>query len=197
MIVHGQAASQLEKATVHRSSASGCSTDIINPQVSRCDLFARVWVAPAHAALAAHLVTLSHCWPKKRGMFSEKKVIQSKYNERMLALGLTCGIHCCKATCSESWVVRNERETQWYWKTAFFSGTLAIFRLCLLPWHCLKHVASISDLLNTVFFSCPWASGSLANLVFTQILPVRVPVVPLKEESLLTRKSTDGSLFPV
>lgn len=38
----------------------------------------------------------------------------------MLALGVTCGIHCCKAMCSESWEVRNERETQWYWKIALF-----------------------------------------------------------------------------
>ena len=47
------------------------------------------------------------------------------------------------------------------------SGTLATLRLCLLPRHCSKHIASISG---------------LANLVFTQILPVRVPVVPLEEE---------------
>lgn len=193
MIIHGRAASQLEKAIVHWSSASGCSTDRINSQVSRCDLFARVWVASVHAALAARLVTLSHCWPKKRGMFSEKKVIQSKYDERMLALGVTCGIHCCKATCSKSWEVRNERETQWYWKTDFFLAPW-LHSGCLPPWHCLNHIASISDLLNTVFFPAP---EPVANLVFTQSLPVRVPVVPLKEESLLTRKSIEGSLFPV
>lgn len=41
------------------------------------------------------------------------------------------------------------------------SGTLATLRLCLLPRHCSKHIASISGLLNTVFFLplSQWLSG--------------------------------------
>lgn len=137
-----------------------------------------------HAVLVLQTVPWSHCWPKEQGMFSGTNDSRWECDERVVVLQVTCGINCCRIKYSESWEVRNEWETQWYWKTASFCWYPGVRSACLLSWHCLKHSiveTSILGLQNDLFPS-PWESCSLANLVFIQILPITIIVVSSKEK---------------